>query len=269
MPRSFFFAASRPPSFSPAREPLPGPRRSRLPSCAPHRARRCARPGAPLAPRPSEVAGTRFLRVRLEEGTEGVALAADTLRAWDADGRLAAEASGGAAVDAIGDRVRFGGTKLLGGSIDVVGIPELRMGGRRIGGRVRVTARNGRLMAVAVVPLETYVAAVISREAPPLFHPEALKAQAVATRTYAVGATRKPRDPGFDVMAGVEDQVFEGMDDVAAVFREAAEETRGFVLLYRGEPARTVFHSTCGGRTESAANAWGKRRAVPQVAGLR
>jgi stage II sporulation protein D len=111
---------------------------------------------------------------------------------------------------------------------------------------------------VVVVPMETYVAAVISREAPPLFHPEALKAQAVATRTYAVCAARKPRDPGFDVLGSVEDQVFEGVDDVAAVFRDAAWETRGLVLLYRGEPARTVFHSTCGGRTESAANAWGK-----------
>jgi stage II sporulation protein D len=69
---------------------------------------------------------------------------------------------------------------------------------------------------------------------------------------------KKPRDPDFDVVGSVEDQVFEGIDEVAPVFREAAGETAGLVLLYRGELARTVFHSTCGGRTESAANAWGK-----------
>ena len=118
--------------------------------------------------------------------------------------------------------------------------------------------RKGELLAVAVVPLEAYVAAVLSREAGPRFHPEALAALAVAVRTYAVGAAAKPRDPAYDVVGGVEDQVFDGMDGVAAVFREAADRTRGVVVRYRGELALTVYHSTCGGRTEDAGSAWGK-----------
>ena len=108
------------------------------------------------------------------------------------------------------------------------------------------------------MPLEAYVAAVISREAPPRFHPEALAALAVAVRTYAAGAAAKPRDPAYDVVGSVEDQVFDGTDGVEAVFREAAGRTRGLVVRYRGELARTVYHSTCGGRTESAEYAWGK-----------
>jgi stage II sporulation protein D len=67
----------------------------------------------------------------------------------------------------------------------------------------------------------------------------------------------KPREPTHDVVAGVEDQVFEGMDNVAGVFRKASESTRGEVLSYRGELALAVFHSTCGGRTENAKDAWG------------
>ncbi|MBP2689134.1 MAG: SpoIID/LytB protein, partial [Deltaproteobacteria bacterium] len=51
---------------------------------------------------------------------------------------------------------------------------------------------------------------------------------------------------------------FEGTDGVAPVFREAADRTRGIVVRYRGELARTVYHSTCGGRTESAKAAWGQ-----------
>jgi len=78
-----------------------------------------------------------------------------------------------------------------------------------------------------VVPIETYVAAVVSREAPPKFFPEALKAMAVAVRTYAVGMSRTPRNPDYDMVASVEDQVFEGVDDVAPPFREAVEATRG------------------------------------------
>jgi stage II sporulation protein D len=208
--------------------------------------------------RPSEIVAARFLRVRIEESAGEVTLSAETVRAWDTEGRLAAEGSGIVRLAAVGGRIRFAGARLLGETIDVAGFPELRLDGSRVGGRLRVAARQGKLLVVAVVPLETYVAAVVSREAPKLFHPEALAAQAVATRTYAVGASRKPRDPEFDVVGSVEDQVFEGVDNVPAVFRDAAEGTRGLVVLYRGELARTVFHSTCGGRTESAANAWGK-----------
>jgi hypothetical protein len=50
------------------------------------------------------------------------------VRVWDADGRLAAEARGSVTVGAIGDRVRFDGTRLLGSSVDVAGVPELRVG---------------------------------------------------------------------------------------------------------------------------------------------
>jgi stage II sporulation protein D len=133
----------------------------------------------------------------------------------------------------------------------------LRIGGKQLVGRIRVSVRMGQLLAVAVVPLEEYVAAVVSRESPPSFQPEAIAALAVAVRTYALQAMEKPREPTHDVVAGVEDQVFEGMDNVAVIFRKASESTRGEVLSYRGELALAVFHSTCGGRTENAKDAWG------------
>lgn len=147
---------------------------------------------------------------------------------------------------------------LLGDTLDAAGAPDLRVGNRKVDGRVRLLARKGELLAVAVVPLEAYVAAVLSREAPARFHPEALAALAVAVRTYAAGAAAKPRDPAYDVVGGVEDQVFDGMDGVAAVFREASDRTRALVVRYRGELARTVYHSTCGGRTEDAGSVWGR-----------
>jgi len=209
-------------------------------------------------PLPSDVTKARFLRVLFDKKAEEMTLSAETLRVWDADGKLAAEISGSAVFGCIGDRIRIGGTRLLGGSVDVAGVPDLMIDKRRVGGRVRLLVRNGQLLAVAVVPVETYVAAVISRETPRLFHPEALKAQAVASRTYAYGALRKPKDPAYDLLGSVEDQVFEGVDDVFSMFRDATLETSGLVLMYQGEFAQTVYHSTCGGRTESAVNAWGR-----------
>jgi stage II sporulation protein D len=204
------------------------------------------------------VTGTRFIRVLLTGGASGTVLEGETIRAWGGDGRLAAEASGRVTVAPVGERIRWNGSMLLGDTLDAAGAPDLRVGNRKVDGRVRLLARKGELLAIAVVPLEAYVAAVLSRESPPRFHPEALAALAVAVRTYAAGAAAKPRDPAYDVVGGVEDQVFDGMDGVAPVFREATDRTRGLVLRYRGDLARTVYHSTCGGRTEDAGSAWGK-----------
>jgi stage II sporulation protein D len=64
----------------------------------------------------------------------------------------------------------------------------------------------------------------------------------------------------------VEDQVFDGMDDAGGDFRQAALSTAGEVLSYRGGLARTVYHSTCGGATENAKDAWGTE--VPYLRSL-
>ena len=215
------------------------------------------RPGV-VVPSPSETTGARFIRVLLSRGTQDVVLEGETIRAWGVDGSLAAEATGRVTLAAVGERIRWNGSRLLGDTLDAAGTPDLTVGNRERVGRVRLLARKGELLVVAVVPLEAYVGAVLSKESPPRFHPEALAALAVAVRTYAVGATARPRDPAYDVVPTVEDQVFDGMDGVPAVFREAADRTRGLVVRYRGELARTVYHSTCGGRTEDAGSAWGK-----------
>jgi stage II sporulation protein D (peptidoglycan lytic transglycosylase) len=239
---------------APSREPAyPGGAPPR-PSAGPPPAR--PGPGAVVAP-PSEVTGTRFIRVLLSGGTPEVVLEGGTIRAWGADGRLEAEAAGPVTVAAVGERIRWNGARLLGDTLDAAAAPDLRIGNRKVAGRVRLVARKGELLAVAVVPMEAYAAAVLSREAPARFHPEALAALAVAVRTYSAGAAARPRDPAYDVVATVEDQVFDGMEGVAQVFREATDATRGLVVRYRGELARTVYHSTCGGRTEDAASVWG------------
>jgi len=244
---------------APSREPVyqgapPAPRPSAGP--APTRPGITPRPGAVVAS-PSEATGARFIRVLLSGGTSGVVLEGETVRGWGADGRLEAEAAGPVALAAVGERIRWNGSRLLGDTLDAAGVPDLRIGNRKGTSRVRLIARKGELLAVAVEPLEAYVAAVVSREAPPRFHPEALAALAVAVRTYAAGAAARPRDPAYDVVATVEDQVFDGMDGVSQVFREAGDRTRGMVVRYRGELARTVYHSTCGGRTEDAVAVWG------------
>jgi stage II sporulation protein D len=198
------------------------------------------------------------VRVRLEGIPPSFRIAGDSMRAWNPAGNLLATENGSVMLQAVGDRISWGGSKLLESPIDVWSPDGLSLGGRRLPGRIRVSARNGGIRVVAVVPLEEYVAAVLSREAAPSFLPEALAAISVSVRTYTLLAIAAPRDQDYDVVAGVEDQVFEGVENIGLAFRAAAEETRGEVLYYRRGLARTVYHSTCGGMTESAEDAWGK-----------
>lgn len=223
---------------------------------------------APQPPRPAP----RLVRVLVEAGSPELRVDGDPVRAWGADGVALVEGSPSARLSAAGDRIALrdlppgGGperTRLVRSPVDLSAPGGLRISGRRVSSRIRATASGGKIRAVAVLPLEEYVAAVLSREAAPTFHPEALRALAVAVRTYTLSSLGRPRSPDYDLEAGVADQVFEGQDGVDAPFADAVRATEGESLRYGEGPARTVYHSTCGGRTEDAAGAWGS--AVPYL----
>ncbi len=113
--------------------------------------------------------------------------------------------------------------------------------------------------------LEDYTRAVVGEEMGADWPLEALKAQAVLARTYAMyrKQNRCGRSTGFekdyDLCATVKSQMFDG----DAVEKEgpalAARETRGEILTYDGAPIEAVYHSTCGGRTEDAYDVWGRK----------
>jgi stage II sporulation protein D len=112
---------------------------------------------------------------------------------------------------------------------------------------------NG-LMAVNALDLESYVRGVVAGESPPSWPAEALKAQAVAARTYAL-ATRKPVT-GFDHYADTRSQVYNGISGERATTDAAVAATANEVVTYEGEPVATYFFSTSGGRTEDVENSF-------------
>jgi stage II sporulation protein D len=101
---------------------------------------------------------------------------------------------------------------------------------------------------LGVVPLE------IGRRAPEEI--EAVKAQAVAARTYAVAASGSRASGSFDVFPTVEDQVYGGIDAEEPVSRRAIIETAGIIAEHDGGPITAYFHSSCGGRTEAREEIW-------------
>ncbi|MGH7703894.1 MAG: SpoIID/LytB domain-containing protein, partial [Gemmatimonadales bacterium] len=122
--------------------------------------------------------------------------------------------------------------------------------------RGRIVVRRDRtgLTAVNRVGLESYLAGVVSaemgrREAS---EGEALAAQSVVSRTFALRNLGKRRSEGFDLYATVVDQVYGGIGSETVLSWRAVRETSGRVLIYGGAPIDAFFFSTCGGRTADA-----------------
>ncbi|MGH2730115.1 MAG: SpoIID/LytB domain-containing protein, partial [Actinomycetota bacterium] len=111
-------------------------------------------------------------------------------------------------------------------------------------------------------------------EVPLTWPTEALRAQVVAARTYALWTLAEPRAGsaavyGFDICATVQCQVFSGADVVAtaggARWRQAVTDTQGQVLLYNGGPILARYHSTSGGRTLDNSQAFPTERDYPYL----
>jgi stage II sporulation protein D len=145
----------------------------------------------------------------------------------------------------------------------------LRFNEKPYRGRLEVfTNLNGSLTVVNVLGLEDYVRGVVPNELSPGGYGalEALKAQAVAARTYAVSNRGQFNAAGFDLLPTIRSQVYGGLSTEHPLSTRAVEETRGLIATYRGEPINALYTSTCGGRTEHAENIFGGEH-VPYLRG--
>jgi stage II sporulation protein D len=114
------------------------------------------------------------------------------------------------------------------------------------------------LILIHALPLETYVIGIVSSEVPHSWPLEALKAQAIAARTYAVWQKFRRLDKNYHMESSVLDQVYGGAQREHSLAEQAVRQTQGQILTYDGKPIEAYFHATCGGKTESAQEAWGK-----------
>jgi stage II sporulation protein D len=206
-------------------------------------------------------AGRKEVRVLLAEGRRAVSVSstapffvADATGAsvkvpkgaltLDAKLRLPAGAAGDGATAVSPLVVRPGGKALL--SLD----------GRPYRGKLEIAAQGGFLQVVNVVALESYLQGVVPGEVPHGWPTEALKAQAVAARSYALASLVKGKP--FDLYADVRSQVYGGVASEKNSTNQAVAATAGEVVLYAGKVATTFYFSTSGGRTASAADVFGQ-----------
>ncbi len=116
--------------------------------------------------------------------------------------------------------------------------------------------------------LEDYLRNVVPAEMPASFHPQALRAQAIIARTYALMEMGRFADEGADVCSDQRSQMFLPDAKRTAVADNAVTETRGLVLYYGDQLAEPYYHADCGGVTDDAGLLWGPERARPYLAGI-
>ena len=131
----------------------------------------------------------------------------------------------------------------------------LSLDGRLYRGSLQVSAQGVFLRVVNVVALESYLQGVVAGEMPHAWPAEALKAQAVAARSYALANLVKGKP--FDLYSDVRSQVYLGVAGEKPTTSDAVQQTAAEVVLYGGKVASTLYFSSSGGRTASAADVFG------------
>ena len=130
---------------------------------------------------------------------------------------------------------------------------------KRYRGSVILTFNERGLSAINELDIEQYLYGVVPKEVVASWPEEALKAQAVISRTYALKSISKHESEGFDLCDGVHCQVYGGLSGEDERSNEAVNATRGVVVLYEGQLASTFFHDSCGGHTENIEDVWGTK----------
>lgn len=135
---------------------------------------------------------------------------------------------------------------------------SLEVNGVHVQGDVVVVRGKSQLVTVNVLPLEAYLQGVLGSEMPKTFPLEALKAQAVAARTYALNKKLEQYGQPFYLGSSVISQVYKGLEADDPRTRQAIEDTKGLVLTWQLQPIEAYFHASCGGHTESGLDALGR-----------
>ncbi|MCK4409629.1 MAG: SpoIID/LytB domain-containing protein, partial [Candidatus Eisenbacteria sp.] len=224
-----------------------------------------------------------FIRVGLAHGVKDasvscrggftVGLYADSLGSWQA--REGARWLFGAAGGGITGSGPGGGFHMDAGTIrirpEAAGLGEARplvFDGVAYRGEIELLpSGRGSLTVVNVVDVESYLRGVVPSEigARPESEIEAVKAQAVAARTYALASGGRRAAGGFDVYATVDDQVYTGVNGEDPVCDRAILATAGVFMSHSDEPIHAYFHANCGGRTDARHEVW----ELPRVPYLR
>ena len=124
---------------------------------------------------------------------------------------------------------------------------------KRYSGQINIVFRNNKILVINILGIEKYLNSVVGSEMPHKWHIEALKAQAIASRTYAL---KKTNNGLYDIDSTQTNQVYNGLESSTYKTRRAVRETRSLVITYKNKLINALFHSSSGGMTENSEAVW-------------
>ena len=212
--------------------------------------------------------GSKKLRVLLAEGRQAVTISSK--------GAITARDPAGAAhkipkgVVTLRADLRIAGVKgIVKGRVKAASPLVLRprkgrlltFDGHPFRGDLELQVRGGYLNVINVVPLDSYIQGVVANEMPFTWPEEALEAQAIAARTYAIASIVKGKP--YHLFADVRDQVYRGVEGETTKTNAAVKATAGKVVLHGGKIVTTFYFSSSGGKTANSEDVFGS--AVPYL----
>lgn len=129
-----------------------------------------------------------------------------------------------------------------------------------------ISKPNKKFLVVNTIELEQYIRGVLYHEVSHRWPMEAMKAQAVAARTYALYQMKKNNADEYDVTGDIYSQVYGGKNSERFRTNIAVKRTMGKILVYNNKVLPAYFHASCGGHTENAKNIWGEN--LPPLSGV-
>ena len=134
--------------------------------------------------------------------------------------------------------------------IEPVGGITLELNKNKYTGTFEILPGANSFNIIELTPLENYLYGVLPHEMHHTWALEALKAQAVAARTYTLKSIEKKAEEPFDLYSDVRSQMYKGSAQVYDSVKKAVDQTNGQVLSYKGELFFTYYHGNCGGGTD-------------------
>ena len=127
------------------------------------------------------------------------------------------------------------------------------VGQKRYAGKLKIFIRDNEILVVNVLGIEKYLSSVVGSEMPAKWPLEALKAQAIASRTYAL---KQKGNPLYDIDSTNKNQVYIGLEARTYKTTRAVTSTRSLVLTHNNKLINSLFHSSSAGMTENSQDVW-------------
>ena len=250
------------------RKPAAVPKRANLPQPSPSSAHASEADGAEAIDVQKKSGVDNIIRIGIGDGVaKGVISSANGMNALKGtDGRLYDEfkSNSVASVSAAEGKLFINGKKtgiasMVFTPVDGSGKGKIKYNGHEYRGQLVVSAAGSSLTIVNRLSLEDYLKGVLPSEMSPSWPGEALKAQAVAARTFTLYTKNQKAHfgSGYDLCDSTHCQAYDGVENEEDTSSAAVEATAGQTMTHEGKPIYAAFHSSSGGYTENSEDVWG------------